>query len=71
MLRFKCGLIIESTYPVNHINNMLQFNSCIKNLSYQKSFDTTEIFYPTILKYLSGSHMSNPIARKFVIMCYE
>ena len=41
------------------------------NMSYQKSFDTTEIFYPTILKYLSGSHMSNPIVRKFVIMYYE
>ena len=72
MLRFKCGLIIESTYPVNYINNVFQCNSCVKNcLSYQKSFDTTEIFYPTILKYLSGSHMSNPIVRKFVIMCYE
>ena len=70
MLRFKCGLIIKSTYPANHIKNVFQCNSCIK-MSYQKSFDTTEIFYPTIFKYLSGSHMSNPIVRKFVIMCYE
>ena len=41
------------------------------HMSYQKSFDTIEIFYPAILKYLSGSHMSNPIVGKFVFMCYE
>ena len=39
----------------------------LDDISYQKSFDTIEIFHPTILKYLSGSHMSYPIVRKFVI----
>ena len=71
MLRFKCGLIIESTYHYNHNKIVFQCKSWIKSLSYQKSFDTIEIFYPAMLKYLSGSHMSNPIVRKFVIMCYE
>ena len=40
-------------------------------MSYQKSFDTTEIFYPTILKYISGCHVSYPMVSKFVILCYE
>ena len=58
MLRFKCGLIIESTYNGNHIRIVFKCKSWM--ISYQKSFDTIEIFYPSILKYLSGSHMSNP-----------